>query len=326
MTDDNARLPERLTRRLVRPLTKGIVLSALAALVLVPAATAADREPPWAGGPELVSPFEAQVSNVATQYVAAIGSPFVRPVSAVCLSPEEWDSLWRQVGEDPAAILGAVPFDTATGRPYDFTILSPLACGNVDGFLAAPDKRLQRECQTGTKTEYRTETRMKSTRVKVRRKVRGKWHSVWVKRQRKVSVQVPVTVPVYEVCKEWPVRVIAFQVLAHESTHLAGVTDEALTDCLAMQNLQPYVGMLGVPAEWAKQISDDYWVLYQNGFTPYPDPECRDGGAHDVRPEDKRWPSYHATLPPAGVSLEQLERDLASGRAVLDEYRAQRPA
>ena len=326
MTDDRARRSERLRRCLVRPVTKAIVATALAALALVPAATAADREPPWAGGPELVSPFEAQVSNVATQYVAAIGSPFVRPVSAVCLSPEEWDSLWRQVGEDPAAILGAVPFEPATGRPYDFTLLSPLACGNADGFLAAADKRLQRECQAGTKTEYRTETRTKSTRVKVRKKVRGKWRSVWVTRQRKVTVRVPVAVPVYEVCKEWPLRVVAFQVLAHESTHLAGVTDEALTDCLAMQNLQPFVGMLGVPAEWAKVISDDYWVLYQNGFGPYPDPECKDGGAHDIRPEDKRWPSYRLTPQPPGISLEQLERDLASGRAVLDPYRAQLPA
>jgi hypothetical protein len=257
MNDDSARLPERLRNHLVRRSLKGIVMSALVALVLVPAATAADREPPWTGGPEVVSPFEAQVSNVATQYVAAMGSPYVRPVSAVCLSPEEWDGLWRQVGEDPAAILGAVPFDAATGRPYDFTVLSPLACGNADGFLAAADKRLQRECQTGTKTEYRTETRTKSTRVKVRKKVRGTWRSVWVKRQRKVSVQVPVSVPVYEVCKEWPIRVISFQVLAHESTHLAGVSDEALTDCIAMQNLQ-----------------------------------------------------------------EQLERDLASGRALLDEFRA----
>ena len=143
-------------------------------------------------------------------------------------------------------------------------------------------------------------------------------------RQRNVAVRVPVSVPVYAVCQEWPLRVIAFQVLVHESTHLVGYGDEALTDCIAMQNLQPFVGMLGVAPEWAKQISDDYWVLYQAGFTPYPDPECKDGGGHDVRPETPIWPSYRLT--PTGVSLEQLERDLASGRAVLDEYRGQAPA
>ncbi len=80
--------------------------------------------------------------------------------------------------------------------------------------------------------------------------------------------------------------------LAHESWHLRGVVDEARTQCYAVQTTEAVARRLGVSVPDARSIAvrvalDD--ARAQRG--EYHSAECRPGGAYDLRPETRAWPS-----------------------------------
>ena len=84
---------------------------------------------------------------------------------------------------------------------------------------------------------------------------------------------------------------MAVDVLAHESWHLAGVIDEAVTECRAVQSIAWAAERLGAtPAQGGAlaraHLAHGYTMLPQR----YRSADCVDGGALDLRPADPAWP------------------------------------
>ena len=84
----------------------------------------------------------------------------------------------------------------------------------------------------------------------------------------------------------------ALHVLAHESSHLAGVRDEAAADCFGLQRTALAAEELGGtdPGE-AERLARI--ALAERAVTAPPDyrsPECRNGGALDLDPTSSVWP------------------------------------
>jgi hypothetical protein len=79
--------------------------------------------------------------------------------------------------------------------------------------------------------------------------------------------------------------------LAHESMHVAGITDEALAECFGMQLTQTTSELLGTEPEYGyslgKQLLDTY-AQYEG--TPYYTAECHDGSELDLFPETTVFP------------------------------------
>jgi len=79
--------------------------------------------------------------------------------------------------------------------------------------------------------------------------------------------------------------------LAHESWHLRGVTNEAETQCYAIQSAELVALRLGVPPMDARAIAD--FVAARDATSndsQYHSNECRSGGAYDRHPETTIWP------------------------------------
>jgi hypothetical protein len=83
----------------------------------------------------------------------------------------------------------------------------------------------------------------------------------------------------------------ALNTLAHESYHLAGVRNEAETECSALQAIDFTARRLGATSVQARahatfafrELPDRMPALYSS-------PECRDGGRYDLRPASILWP------------------------------------
>jgi hypothetical protein len=78
--------------------------------------------------------------------------------------------------------------------------------------------------------------------------------------------------------------------LAHEPEHAKGVADEAQAECYAIQLAAPTARRLGVPAAYASGLARLYWEHYPEELSQYRSPECRDGGAYDLRRSTSAWP------------------------------------
>jgi hypothetical protein len=79
--------------------------------------------------------------------------------------------------------------------------------------------------------------------------------------------------------------------LAHESYHLAGVRNEARTQCYALQAIDFVALKLGADDEQAREMA----IYASNEIPPqmpdeYSSPECHNGGKYDLRPDDPDWP------------------------------------
>jgi len=271
-------------------LAVGIVLG-LGTLAL--AATAhAHGPPPWTGGASVVSAFEARATAIANEWIATV-SPYKRPVSFYCASPEEWTPLMKERGQDPNGVWGLTGFD-ADQRPRDSSALSPQACLHGDEFFANPASG-RKTCQVGTETVYETVTRTVRKKKTVKRRIRGRTVRVRVSYPAAVSRTVALQQPVYGVCVHWPLRVLAIQTLQHELQHLTGFFDEALADCMAIQTNAWMAFKLSGDSRLATEVANEMWALYQRGFG-YPDPHCRDGGDWDIAPDDPSWPVPSALL------------------------------
>jgi hypothetical protein len=123
--------------------------------------------------------------------------------------------------------------------------------------------------------------------------------------------QVPHEVPIESICADYVVpKLFGWQTLIHEGTHLAGVMDEAATDCWAMQNLPWFAWKMGVEETQAREIGVDYWNLFYVPFrqqTPdYYSSECRDGGALDLSPDSHDWPLLRVASPPDPAEVAKL--------------------
>ena len=83
----------------------------------------------------------------------------------------------------------------------------------------------------------------------------------------------------------------ALHVLAHESSHLAGVRDEAAADCYGLQRTAFVAERLGADPAEAERLAR--LALAERAITApadYRSSECHDGGALDLDPDSPVWP------------------------------------
>ena len=88
-----------------------------------------------------------------------------------------------------------------------------------------------------------------------------------------------------------PAVVWSLNTLAHESYHLAGVRDEATTQCYALQAIGFVARSLGASQFQATALAD--WAaanLPSRMPAAYWSPQCRDGGSLDLDPGSPVWP------------------------------------
>jgi hypothetical protein len=98
----------------------------------------------------------------------------------------------------------------------------------------------------------------------------------------------------------------AVLVVVHESVHLSdyiGRTDEALTECRAIQLVREAALLIGVEDETARALGHeamrfdaqlpgpDNWMVGLHELPNYHSPDCYDGGPLDIHPESSDWPN-----------------------------------
>jgi hypothetical protein len=87
-------------------------------------------------------------------------------------------------------------------------------------------------------------------------------------------------------------QLIAVHVLTHETMHMAGSTDEAVTECRAMQRDALMARRLGADPVAAGQLASRYWrEIYPTMPEAYRSSACVPGGALDERLPDPPWPA-----------------------------------
>ena len=85
---------------------------------------------------------------------------------------------------------------------------------------------------------------------------------------------------------------IALDVLAHESWHLEGNQNEAVTECYALQTVGFVATKLGSDNVQARGLARlVHLLVYPRMPGEYRSAECRDGGVLDLRPDSSAWPS-----------------------------------
>ena len=86
----------------------------------------------------------------------------------------------------------------------------------------------------------------------------------------------------------------AIAVLAHESWHLRGVSDEGTTECYALQSGVELGRRLGLSADRAERIMRQQVVDNELRGRTSPEyripPDCEDGGRLDLNPDSERFP------------------------------------
>lgn len=87
------------------------------------------------------------------------------------------------------------------------------------------------------------------------------------------------------------VDAFAVTALAHETMHVAWVDDEAEAQCYAAQLADETAVRLGLRRDEAAALARVGWkVIYPRLPREYRSPECRNGGAFDLRPGDGVFP------------------------------------
>jgi hypothetical protein len=86
-------------------------------------------------------------------------------------------------------------------------------------------------------------------------------------------------------------RVTSTATLAHEVWHLHGISNEASTECNALQTTARAAELFGADSQSA-QATAVYALqrLYPNLPDEYRRPDCVNGGPLDLRPADPVWP------------------------------------
>src|SRR3954451_5820404 len=89
-------------------------------------------------------------------------------------------------------------------------------------------------------------------------------------------------------------------VLAHESYHTAGVTDEAAANCFAIQAMAWTALQLGAEVAEAELLAQAMNALEPRQGGEYGTAECHAGGRFDLHPETRAFPTEHPIVPPLG--------------------------
>ncbi|HET7483735.1 MAG TPA: hypothetical protein VFK89_12840 [Actinomycetota bacterium] len=85
-------------------------------------------------------------------------------------------------------------------------------------------------------------------------------------------------------------QVVAVHTLTHEAVHMSGETDEAKTECFAVQRDAEMARLLGAPDAGAARLADDYWIsIYPRMPDPYRSSQCTPGGPLDVHSPFSPW-------------------------------------
>ena len=88
---------------------------------------------------------------------------------------------------------------------------------------------------------------------------------------------------------------MALAVVAHESYHVLGYTNEAQVECYGMQSIWFVATSLGASVAEGQRIAAFYWrttyARRQQTTPAYWSADCRDGGKYDLRPASHGWPS-----------------------------------
>jgi hypothetical protein len=95
-----------------------------------------------------------------------------------------------------------------------------------------------------------------------------------------------------ERCPERVLRTMwAVHTLTHEAWHLAGEQTEAVAECYALQTTAWTAARFGATPVQGQHIAR-YLIahIYPQMPAAYRSPDCRDGGALDLRPESALWP------------------------------------
>jgi hypothetical protein len=84
---------------------------------------------------------------------------------------------------------------------------------------------------------------------------------------------------------------LAIDVLAHESWHLAGLLDEALAECRAVQTIAWTAERLGTTPAQGQALAERYLdTWYPQLPDRYRATGCANGSELDLRPDDPNWP------------------------------------
>lgn len=85
---------------------------------------------------------------------------------------------------------------------------------------------------------------------------------------------------------------IAVEVISHESIHLRGWPNEAITECYGMQNMTDVAKALGATNMQAQQLAEHYFdTVYPRMPDEYRnETDCRDEGKWDIHKGDPAWP------------------------------------
>ena len=98
-----------------------------------------------------------------------------------------------------------------------------------------------------------------------------------------------------EDCSYVPSIAMALAVVAHESYHILGYSNEAQVECYGMQSIWFVAAKLGATVPEAQALASLYatkmYPLRRTQTPQYWSPQCRDGGKLDLRPQLARWPS-----------------------------------
>jgi hypothetical protein len=87
-------------------------------------------------------------------------------------------------------------------------------------------------------------------------------------------------------------QLIAVHVLTHEAMHMAGATDEAITECRAMQRDAQMAERLGADPGAARALAVRYWQeVYPSMPDAYRSPACRPAGDLDEHLPNPPWGS-----------------------------------
>ena len=85
-------------------------------------------------------------------------------------------------------------------------------------------------------------------------------------------------------------EIVAVHVLTHESMHMRGETDEAVTECEAVQRDDQTAQLLGATPLEARQLAVTYWRdVYPDMPSGYTTPDCRPGGKLDEGIPTSPW-------------------------------------
>jgi hypothetical protein len=96
-------------------------------------------------------------------------------------------------------------------------------------------------------------------------------------------------------CPRVPSMAMALAVVAHESYHLLGYSNEAQVECYGMQSIWFVANKLGASVDEAQALASLYatrmYPLRRTQSPRYWSAECKDGGKLDLRKSLARWPS-----------------------------------